>query len=63
MCNGYNPCGDHSDCAAEIIAGGVIAGIVVGSICFIVVLAAVAIVCRRRRMRQYVRHSVTFSQG
>ncbi|KAH3884274.1 low-density lipoprotein receptor-related protein 3-like [Dreissena polymorpha] len=29
-CNGYNPCGDHSDCALTV---GGIAGIAVGSVC------------------------------
>ena len=46
-CNGWNPCGDWSDCP---LAVGAIVGIVSGSICFVVVLSvAVCCGCRRRR--------------
>ncbi|XP_060562529.1 uncharacterized protein LOC132722112 [Ruditapes philippinarum] len=55
VCNGYNPCGDYSDCASEL-AAGVIAGIVVGSFVFVICVMCL-ILCRvrvvRRRRRQY----------
>jgi hypothetical protein len=48
-CNGYNPCGDYSDCAVVLTVGG-IAGIVVGGIFFVVIVIILAVVLRRRRM-------------
>ncbi|XP_052801220.1 uncharacterized protein LOC128231961 isoform X2 [Mya arenaria] len=50
MCNGYNPCGDYSDCP---LAGGVIAGIVVGCFFFCVFATVFIIICRRRRHRYH----------
>ncbi|KAL3856487.1 hypothetical protein ACJMK2_011238 [Sinanodonta woodiana] len=49
-CNGYNPCGDYSDCH---ISGGGIAGIVIGCIVFICILTVVVILLRRRRRMLY----------
>lgn len=50
VCNGNNPCGDYSDCA-YVIAAGVIAGIVVGTVALVVtVVTVVVIICRRRRV-------------
>ncbi|XP_053376169.1 cubilin-like [Mercenaria mercenaria] len=49
-CNGYNPCGDYSDCSV-IIAGGAIAGIAIGSVVFVTILSVVIVImCRRRRL-------------
>ncbi|KAL3856485.1 hypothetical protein ACJMK2_011236 [Sinanodonta woodiana] len=45
-CNGYNPCGDYSDCH---ISGGAIAGIVIGSIVFISIITVASILLLRRR--------------
>ncbi|KAL3856494.1 hypothetical protein ACJMK2_011245 [Sinanodonta woodiana] len=49
-CNGYNPCGDYSDCH---ISGGAIAGIVIGSIVFISIITVVIVLFIRRRRMLY----------
>ncbi|KAL3856495.1 hypothetical protein ACJMK2_011246 [Sinanodonta woodiana] len=49
-CNGYNPCGDYSDCTISV---GAIAGIVIGSIVFISIITVVIILLRRRRRMLY----------
>ncbi|KAK3589801.1 hypothetical protein CHS0354_015805 [Potamilus streckersoni] len=49
-CNGYNPCGDYSDCH---LSGGVIAGIVIGCIVFICIMTVAFILLRRRRRMLY----------
>ena len=50
-CNGYNPCGDYSDCQLSV---GEISGIAVGAVvCFIITLAII-VVCVRRRRRYVV---------
>ena len=56
VCNGYNPCGDYTDCSSDLAAGA-IAGIIIGSIFFFVivsVLAGVSIRRARRRRLGYV---------
>ncbi|KAK3576103.1 hypothetical protein CHS0354_032228 [Potamilus streckersoni] len=48
-CNGYNPCGDHSDCKLPV---GSIVGIVIGSLAGLAILLTVIVVsicCYRRR--------------
>ncbi|KAL3887891.1 hypothetical protein ACJMK2_000279 [Sinanodonta woodiana] len=49
-CNGYNPCGDHSDCNLTV---GSIVGIVIGSLAGLAILLAVSVVliCRHRRLK------------
>lgn len=56
-CNGYNPCGDHSDCSSHIdvhVEGGVVAGIVVGGVVFTAFIVLVVIIALRRRRYRYV---------
>ncbi|KAK3576107.1 hypothetical protein CHS0354_032232 [Potamilus streckersoni] len=48
-CNGYNPCGDHSDCKLPV---GSIVGIVIGSLAGLAIVMTVIVVsicCYRRR--------------
>lgn len=64
VCDGYNPCGDFSDCPF-ILAAGAIAAIVVGTLAFLVMcLIILACLLRRRSRRLYHRHlNVTVSPG
>ena len=47
-CNGYNPCGDYSDC--PLVAGAIV-GIVIGSVAFVVIVTLCCILLIRRRRR------------
>lgn len=49
-CNGFNPCGDGSDCRLSATA---IVGIVVGAVFIICVATACVVVVRRNRQRKY----------
>lgn len=52
VCNGYNACGDYSDCVAVALAVGAIIAIVIGSIFVVFMVAAVSVICCRRRRRR-----------
>ncbi|WAR03059.1 hypothetical protein MAR_009617, partial [Mya arenaria] len=59
-CNGYNPCGDYSDCS---LSAGSITGIVAGCLSFaFVVFIVTAIFCRRRRLLLQARPVVQHNQ-
>lgn len=55
-CNGYNPCGDYSDCP---LVAGAIAGIVIGCCAFLVIVIICIVLVRRRRRRIYRERFVT----
>ena len=69
MCNGHNPCGDHSDCPGPdpahvggslVIHVGGLVGIAAGSVVIIaIVVAVIVLMTRRRRQRVGVKLSVS----
>lgn len=48
-CNGYDPCGDRSDCNNVIVIGAIV-GAAAGSTFLVVCLIVLVICCRRRRL-------------
>lgn len=64
VCNGYNPCGDESDCIG-VLAAAVIIGIVFGSLICCIGLTCLTIVCcarRRRRSKRGIYQPVIVTQ-
>ncbi|XP_053376168.1 low-density lipoprotein receptor-related protein 12-like [Mercenaria mercenaria] len=51
LCNGYNPCGDNSDCIFVLAAGAIVA-IVFGSLICCFAMMSCFILCFRRRRRR-----------
>ncbi|KAL3857569.1 hypothetical protein ACJMK2_012259 [Sinanodonta woodiana] len=55
FCNGYNPCGDYSDCA---LGGGAIAGIVIATVAVVTAIIVTVICCVRKRRLAIKRQNV-----
>ncbi|KAL3860801.1 hypothetical protein ACJMK2_010868 [Sinanodonta woodiana] len=53
-CNGYNPCGDNSDCQVKLSTGAVI-GIVIGCVVFVglIISTVICIYCCMRRQQRF----------